>query len=122
MHATKGLIWMAHTESGMRAERSRVQLNNACGVETVLVDPIEIKKLCPLIDLTGGGRYPVLGASHHVPGSTARHDRVVWAYAQGAMRLGVHVLQGTKVTGLLRDGERVVGVKTARLATSPQEW
>ena len=34
MHANKGLIWMAHTESGMRAERSRVQLNNACGVET----------------------------------------------------------------------------------------
>ena len=114
MHDTKGLIWMAHTESGMRAERSRVQLNNACGVETVLVDPIEIKKLCPQIDLTGGGRYPVLGASHHVPGSTARHDRVVWAYAQGAMQRGVHVLQGTPVTGLLRDGDRVVGVKTSR--------
>jgi sarcosine oxidase subunit beta len=105
---------MAHTESGMRAERSRVQLNNACGVETVLVDPIEIKKLCPQIDLTGGGRYPVLGASHHVPGSTARHDRVVWAYAQGAMQRGAHVLQGTRVTGLLRDGDRVVGVKTSR--------
>ena len=68
MHANKGLIWMAHTETGMRAERSRVQLNNACGVETLLVDPMEIKRLCPQIDLTGGGRYPVLGASYHVPG------------------------------------------------------
>ena len=114
MHANKGLIWMAHTETGMRAERSRVQLNNACGVETLLVDPVEIKRLCPQIDLTGGGRYPVLGASYHVPGSTARHDRVVWAYAQGAMQRGVHVLQGTRVTGLLRDGDRVVGVKTSR--------
>ena len=37
MHANKGLIWMAHTETGMRAERSRVQLNNACGVETLLI-------------------------------------------------------------------------------------
>ena len=44
-----------------------VQLNNACGVETALVDPMEIKRLCPQIDLTGGGRYPVLGASYHVP-------------------------------------------------------
>ena len=114
MHATKGLIWMAHTETGMRAERSRAQLNNACGVETVLIDPMEVKRLCPQIDLTGGGRYPVLGASYHVPGSTARHDRVVWAYAQGAMQRGVHVLQGTPVTGLLRDGDRVVGVKTSR--------
>ena len=68
-----------------------MQLNNACGVETLLVDPIEIKRICPQIDLTGGGRYPVLGASYHVPGSTARHDRVVWAYAQGAMQRGVHV-------------------------------
>jgi sarcosine oxidase subunit beta len=112
MHATKGLIWLAHTESAMRAERARCQLNNAMGVETVLVDPVEIKRLCPQIDLSGGGRYPVLGASYHVPASTARHDRVVWAYAQGAMERGVHVLQQTTVTGLMRDGERVVGVRT----------
>src|SRR3954467_14383774 len=71
MHANKGLIWMAHTETGMRAERSRVQLNNACGVETLLIDPMEIKRLCPQIDLSGGGRYPVLGASYHVPGAAA---------------------------------------------------
>jgi len=112
MHATKGLIWLAHTESAMRNERARVLLNTALGAETVLVDPAEIKRLCPQIDLSGGGRYPVVGASYHVPASTARHDRVVWAYAQGAMREGVHVLQNTRVTGLLRDGDRVVGVRT----------
>ena len=44
--------------------------------------------------------------------ATARHDRVVWAYAQGAMRRGVHILQHTPVTGLLRDGDRVTGVQT----------
>jgi sarcosine oxidase subunit beta len=38
---------------------------------------------------------------------------VVWAYAQGAMRRGVHVIPHTLVTGLLRDGDRVVGVQTA---------
>lgn len=112
MHATKGLIWLAHTESAMRNERARVLLNTAMGAETVLVDPAEIKRLCPQIDLSGGGRYPVVGASYHIPASTARHDRVVWAYAQGAMREGVHVLQNTRVTGLLRDGDRVVGVRT----------
>jgi sarcosine oxidase subunit beta len=112
MHATKGLIWLAHTESAMRNERARAMLNTACGAETVLVDPAEVKQLCPQIDLSGGGRYPVLGASYHIPASTARHDRVVWAYAQGAMERGVHVLQNTPVTGLLRDGGRVVGVRT----------
>ena len=114
MHAQKGLLWLAHTESAMRTERARALLNTACGAETVMVTPTEIKDLCPQIDLSGGGRYPVLGASYHVPASTARHDRVVWAYAQGAMRVGVHVLQQTRVTGLLRDGDRVVGVRTDR--------
>jgi len=113
MHATKGLLWLAHTETSMRAERARCMLNTACGAETVMVTPAEAKTICPELDLSGGGRYPVLGASHHTGAATARHDRVVWAYAQGAMRQGVDVLQNTRVTGLLRDGDRVTGVRTA---------
>ena len=113
MHATKGLIWLAHTESGMRAERARSLLNTALGVETVMVDTAEAKRLIPQLDVSGGGIYPVQGGSYHVPGSTARHDRVVWALAQGAMRRGVTVVQNTPVTGLLRDGDRVTGVQTA---------
>ena len=62
--------------------------------------PAELKELVPQIDLTGGGRYPVLGASHHVEAATARHDRVAWAFASGATARGVHVIQHTPVTGL----------------------
>jgi len=113
MHSTKGLMWLAHTESQMRAERARCLLNVACGAETVMITPSEAKQLCPQLDLSGGGRYPVQGASYHPGAATARHDRVVWAYARGAMRLGVHVLQNTPVTGLLRIGGRVSGVETA---------
>ncbi len=112
MHATKGLLWLAHTEMAMRAERSRALMNQACGAETVMITPEEAKQLCPALDLTGGGRYPVLGGSYHPGGATARHDRVVWAYAQGAMRRGIDILPHTPVTGLLRDGGRVVGVQT----------
>ena len=112
VHSTKGLLWIAHTESGMRAERARALMNQACGAETVMITPEEAQELVPQLDLSGGGRYPVLGASYHPGGATARHDRVVWAYAQGAMRLGVHVIPHTPVTGLLRDGTRVVGVET----------
>jgi sarcosine oxidase subunit beta len=113
VHSTKGLLWLAHTESGMRAERARALMNQACGAETVMITPEEAQELCPQLDLSGGGRYPVLGASYHPGGATARHDRVVWAYAQGAMRLGVHVIPHTAVTGLVRDGARVVGVQTS---------
>ena len=113
MHSTKGLIWLAHTEAALRAERARALMNQACGAETVMIGPHEVAELCPQLDLTGGGRYPVLGASYHPGAATARHDRVVWAYAQGAMRRGVDVLPHLPVTALLRDGGRVTGVQTA---------
>jgi sarcosine oxidase subunit beta len=109
----KGHVWIAHTEMGMRTERSRVLMNQAMGVETELLDPAGVKRLVPQIDLTGGGRYTVLGASHHVPAATARHDRVAWALASVASTRGVHLIQHRPVTGLLRDGARVVGVETA---------
>jgi sarcosine oxidase, subunit beta len=113
-HRVKGHVWIAHTEMGMRTERSRVLMNQAFGVQTELLDPAGVKALIPQIDLTGGGRYPVLGASHHVPAATARHDRVAWAFASGATKLGVHVIPHRPVTGLLRDDAgRVVGVETA---------
>lgn len=112
LHQTKGIFWLAHTEMAMRAERARCLMNTACGAKTFMVAPAELKELVPQVDLTGGGRYPVLGASHHVEGATARHDRVAWAFASGAMVKGVHVVQHTPVTGLLRQGERVVGVQT----------
>jgi sarcosine oxidase, subunit beta len=114
LHQTKGIFWLAHTEMALRTERARALMNTAAGARTVFVTPGEIKELVPQVDLTGGGRYPVLGASHHLDGATARHDRVAWAYAAGAADKGVHILQHLPVTGLVRDGDRVVGVETAR--------
>jgi sarcosine oxidase, subunit beta len=114
MHSTKGIMWLAHTESAMRAERARSMLNLAMGVETVMIDGAEAAKICPQLDVTGGGRYPVIGGSYHVPGATARHDRVTWALAQGASRLGVDIHQHTEFTGFEMAGEKVVGVQTNR--------
>ncbi len=113
MHRTKGLLWLAHSEATLRTERARAVLNTACGAQTEFVGPDEIAALCPQLDLAGGGQFPVLGASYHPRGATARHDRVVWGYAEGAMRRGVHVHQGVAVTGLVRDGDRVTGVETS---------
>lgn len=112
MHKQKGLLWMAHTEAGLRAERARAAVNTAFGAKTEFVTPQQVKEIAPQIDLTGGGEWPVLGASYHHEGATARHDRVVWAYAEGAMQRGVHVHQRIAVTGLLKDGDKVTGVQT----------
>jgi sarcosine oxidase subunit beta len=111
-HRQKGHVWLAHTEMAMRTERGRCLVNQAMGVRTEMLTPSEVREVVPQIDLTGGGRYPILGASHHVAAATARHDRVAWAFASGATRRGAHVIQHRPVTGLLRDGDRVVGVRT----------
>ena len=114
LHQTKGIFWIAHTEMALRTERARALMNTAAGARTVMVSPTELKELVPQVDLTGGGRYPVLGASHNVEAATARHDRVAWAYAAGAAAKGVDVIQHTPVTSLVFDGDRVVGVDTPR--------
>jgi sarcosine oxidase subunit beta len=113
-HQTRGILWCAHTEMALRTERARCALNQALGVETVMIGPEEIKRLVPQIDLAGGGRYPILGASHHLGGATARHDRVAWAYASGASQRGVDLFQHLPVTELRldADGTKVVGVDT----------
>lgn len=114
MHKEKGILWMHHTEMGIRTERARAHMNQAFGAETTFVTPEEIKRIVPEVDLEGGGRYPVLGGSYHSSGATARHDRVVWAYAEGAMARGVDVLQRTTATGIRMEGGRVAGVETDR--------
>ena len=37
MHKEKGLLWIAHTEMGLRAERARAALNLAYGSDTVFI-------------------------------------------------------------------------------------
>ena len=112
MHRQKGLLWLAHSEAGVRAERARAEVNVAFGTKTEFVDPDQVKRICPQIDITGGGLWPVAGGTYHPEGSTARHDRVVWAFAEGAMRQGVDIQQGIHVHSLRVEGDRVTGVET----------
>ena len=113
MHGNRPQLWMAHSVGAARTEQARALMNEACGVPSRYLLPDEMAGIVPQLDLSGGGRYPIHGASYHPEAATARHDRVVWAYAQGAMRRGVHVWQHHPVTGLTMSGDRVTGVRTA---------
>lgn len=114
MHSKRGLYWIVHTEAGRRQELARAAVNQACGVDTVFVEPEQIAEGVPGIDLSGGGHMPVTGATYHADGASARHDRVNWALAEGSMRHGVDIIQGVTVTGLIMDGDRVTGVRTSQ--------
>jgi sarcosine oxidase subunit beta len=110
--STQGELDLCHTIDSLEVERDKSLLNHAYGVHTDVVTPDEIRRLNPLVDLTGGGGFPVLGASYHPPGSIARHDSVVWGFASAATKLGVHIHEGLGVTGVtVRDGS-CIGIET----------
>ena len=112
LRSERGLLWMAHSEAQANSQRERALQNQVYDVNTVYLDAAEVKKVCPQLDMTCGGRRPIWGAAYHPAGGIIRHDAVVWAYAMAASRLGVHVHQGLAVTGVVMEHGRCIGVRT----------
>ena len=110
--STHGELDLCHTIDSLEVERDKSLLNRAYGVQTDVLTPDEVRTLNPLVDLTGGGGFPIVGASYHPPGSIARHDSVVWGFASAATRLGVHVHEGLGVTGITTRDGTCLGVET----------
>jgi sarcosine oxidase subunit beta len=113
-YSKRGHLTLAHTESALRTMRWRASVNQMLGVDSELIGTDEVARLCPLLDVHGGGHLPILGALYHPAGAIASHDAVVWGYARAAMRAGVEVHDHTAVVGLDVQGGRVVGVETTR--------
>jgi sarcosine oxidase subunit beta len=114
MFSQRGHLTLAHTDASLRTMRRRAQVNQIEGVNSRVVYPDELRRLCPQLDLTDRPRYPVLGALYHPPGGIIRHDAVVWGYAHQADQRGVHLHQNTEVTGIRVEQGAVTGVETSR--------
>ena len=114
LYSTRGHLTLAHTDAAVRTARWRAEVNKHLGVESRLVWPDDIRRLCPELNLSDEVRYPILAALYHPPGSIARHDAVAWGYARGAARRGVEIHTRTEVTGIRTEGGRVAGIETTR--------
>jgi sarcosine oxidase subunit beta len=114
MFSQRGHLTLAHTDSAVRTMRRRAEVNQLQAVDSRLIWPDEIKRLCPPLDVSDQPRYPILAALYHPPGGIIRHDAVVWGYAHHADRRGVHIHQATEVTGIRVEKGRVTGVDTTR--------
>jgi len=114
MYSERGHFTLAHTDAALRTSRWRAEVNKHLGVDSEVIYPDDIARLCPSMNLSDKARYPVLGALYHPPGSIARHDAVAWGYAQGAMLRGAEIHTQTEVTGILAENGRVRGVQTTR--------
>jgi sarcosine oxidase subunit beta len=114
MFSQRGHLTLAHNDGSVRTMRRRAEVNRIEGVDSRLVFPDELARICPQLDLSQSPRFPILAALYHPPGGIIRHDAVVWGYARGADRRGVDIHQYTEVTGIDTANGAVTGVRTNR--------
>ncbi len=110
----RGVIGLAHTVGDVRASRRTVHANRLNGIDAEWLEPDDIARLCPIVNLSPDVRYPVLGAAYQPRAGIAKHDHVAWAYSRAADRLGVDLIEGAEVTAIEQDRGRVTGVVTSR--------
>ncbi|KWX68733.1 FAD-binding oxidoreductase [Mycobacterium sp. NAZ190054] len=95
-------------EPNVEALRKSLAAQRAVGVETEEIDKAEVAKVWPFADLT-----PFAAFGWEARGGYGDAYQTAQAFSTAAREAGVRVRQGTTVTGLLRDGDRVTGVRTA---------
>ena len=114
LFSQQGHLTLAHSDRAMITMTERAEVNQLLGIDSRVIYPDEIARLCPEMDLSEDVTWPVAGALYHPPGGIIRHDAVVWGYARGADRYGVEIHPYTEVTGIRRSNGRVTGVETTR--------
>lgn len=109
-----GNLNLAHSEAAINAMRMQVASARFFGIESHIVDAKECKELVPALNISEEITYPVFGGMYHPPGGVLRHDAVVWGLAKGAADHGVHIHQGTRVTGIGLEKGKIVSVETSQ--------
>jgi len=114
MFSQRGVLNLAHSLSDVREGVRRVEANRLNGIDAQWLDAEQVKRFCPALEVSRAARYPVLGATLQRRGGVARHDNVAWGFARAADALGVDIIQNCEVTGIVREGGAVTGVRTGR--------
>jgi sarcosine oxidase subunit beta len=114
LFSQRGVLNLAHTLQDVREATRRVNANRLNRVDAEWLEPDEVAKICPIVNVSPDIRYPVLGATFQPRAGIAKHDHVAWAFARACDSMGVDIIQNCEVTGFVKDGDRVVGVDTTR--------
>jgi len=115
MFSQRGMISLAHSLHEVELAHRQAGAMRLNDIDAEFLSPAEIARRVPILDMSPGARFPVLGGVIQKRAGTARHDAVVWGYARAADGLGVDIIQNCEVTGFRRgpDGA-VTGVDTSR--------
>jgi sarcosine oxidase subunit beta len=104
-----GYLFLAADEAQLATLCSLRTLQCGLGVEVEEVGPEDIRRLNPAIALDG-----IPGGSFGPRDGFVRPLDILKGYAEAARRLGVRFEYGAEVLGVETQGDRTVGVRTAR--------
>ncbi|MGH3051906.1 MAG: FAD-dependent oxidoreductase, partial [Gaiellaceae bacterium] len=94
LFSQQGHLTLAHSDRGLITATERAEVNQLLGIDSRVVGPNEIAKLCPEINVSRDVTWPILGALYHPPGGIIRHDAVVWGFAKQVCRTDIEIHQG----------------------------
>jgi len=114
MFSQRGVLNLAHSESQLEHYIARGNAMRVNGIDAEILRREEVQAMVPALDCSPDARYPVVGGLIQPRAGTARHDAIAWGFARAADARGVDIVQNCEVTGIRRDGDRVVGVDTTR--------
>ena len=64
----QGHLTLAHAERAVNVAHERAEVNRLLGVDSRVIYPDEIAKLCPELDLSSHPDFPIMAALYHPPG------------------------------------------------------
>ena len=114
MFSQRGVVNLTHTDAQIDAARRRGNAMRLNGIDAEWLSVDDIRAMVPLLDCSPNARFPINGGLVQRRGGSVRHDAVAWGFARGADSHGVDIIQNCEVTGIRRDGGRVMGVETSR--------
>jgi heterotetrameric sarcosine oxidase beta subunit len=109
MYTRCGYLVLASTPEEMARCAANVKIQRSFGLATELLSAHDVNKLIPAIN-----PGMAMGGILQKDGGFARHDAVVWAFAQAAARLKVDIFPYTGVTAIETEKGTVKSITTSR--------
>lgn len=113
MVSQRGVLNLCHSDGQRDGYARRGNAMIMAGADAELLDRDGVRALYPFLNFDDG-RFPITGGLLQRRGGSVRHDAVAWGYARAADARGVDLIQNCEVTGMIRDGDRIVGVETTK--------
>ena len=104
-----GYLFLLTQEEDVAAFRKNVALQHSLGVMTQWLEPDEIARMVPLVNIEG-----VLAGTFYERDGLCDPSGVVQGYVKNARRLGAKLFTETEATGIRMEGNRITAVETNR--------